>query len=165
MSILQCDNKNVASHWVLPMIPDFKDDGLLPPGVHEATLEELREKLGFTRRRRTLIDGLERALELMSGCGVRQIYIDGSFVTDKPRPNDIDGCYDVESGMDHSAMAPIWPLTHQNRVKSKELYGVGFFPADMIEAGSGQPFLQFFQQDGEGNPKGVVAMELRSEVR
>lgn len=147
------------------MIPDFMDDGLLPPGVHEATLEELREKLGFSRKRRTLIDGLERALELMSGCGVRRVYIDGSFVTDKPRPNDIDGCYDVEPGMALSHMAPIWPLTHQNRVRSREMYGMEFFPADVVEAGSGQPFLRFFQQDREGNPKGVVAMELRSEAR
>lgn len=146
------------------MIPDFTNDGLLPPGVHKATLEELREKLGFSRRRMVLINGLEGALALMFGCGVRRVYMDGSFVTDKPRPNDIDGCYDVEPGVDVSSMAPIWPLTHQNRVRSKERFGVEFFPADIIEAGSGQPFLRFFQEDREGNPKGVVAMELRSEA-
>ncbi len=92
-------------------IPDFTDEGLLLPGAHEATLEELREKLGFSRRRRDLIDGLERALTLMGGCGVRRVYLDGSFVTDKPRPGDIDECYDVEPGMDLQSMYPIWPLT------------------------------------------------------
>lgn len=147
------------------MIPDFTNGGLLPPGVHEATLEELREKLGFSRRRRTLIAGLERALALMSGGGIQRVYIDGSFVTDKPRPNDIDGCYDMVPGMTLSSVAPIWPPTHQNRLMSKERFGVDFFPADAVESGSGQPFLRFFQQDREGNPKGVVAMELRSEVR
>lgn len=147
------------------MIPDFTDEGLLLPGVHEATLEELREKLGFSRRRRDLIDGLERALTLMGGCEVRRVYLDGSFVTDKPRPGDIDECYDVEPGMDLQSMYPIWPLSHLNRAKSKAAFGVEFFPADTVEAGSGQPFLQFFQRDREGSPKGVVAMELRGEVR
>lgn len=149
----------------MDMILDFTDEGLLPPGVHEATLEELRKKLGFSRKRKELIDGLERALALMSGCGVRRIYIDGSFVTEKPRPGDIDGCYDVEPGMDLQSMTPVWPPNHSNRAKSKAEFGVDFFPADTIEAGSGQPFLQFFQKDRDGSPKGVVAMELRGEAR
>lgn len=38
------------------------------------------------------MNGLGRALELMVASGVRRVYLDGSFVTDKDRPNDIDGC-------------------------------------------------------------------------
>jgi hypothetical protein len=70
------------------VIPQFTDDGLLPPGVHQTDLEELKEKMGWSRKRRELLEGLEEALELMASCGVVRVYLDGSFVTDKDRPND-----------------------------------------------------------------------------
>ena len=77
------------------MIPRFTDEGLLPPGVHETDLEELKEKMGWSRKRRELLEGLEEALELMASRGVVRAYLDGSFVTDKDHPNDVDGCYDL----------------------------------------------------------------------
>ncbi len=72
------------------MIPQFTEDGLLPPGVHETDLEELREKMGWSRKRQGLLEGLEEALELMASCGVARVYLDGSFATDKDRPNDFE---------------------------------------------------------------------------
>gem|GEM_PF-3972618 len=41
------------------MIPQFTDEGLLPSGVHETDLEELKEKMGWSRKRRELLEGLE----------------------------------------------------------------------------------------------------------
>ena len=32
------------------MIPQFTDEGLLLPGVHQTDLEELKEKMGWSRR-------------------------------------------------------------------------------------------------------------------
>lgn len=125
------------------MLPDFTDEGRLPPGVHVATLGEVEERLGFTRRRTRLIEGLRRALVLMRGCGVERVYLDGSFVTDKPRPGDVDGCYDVGPGTDLRSMYPIWPLTPLNRERSKRVFGAEFFPADVIEGASGEPFVSF----------------------
>ena len=104
--------------------------------------------------------GLEQALGLMGACGVERVYLDGSFVTDKPRPGDIDGCYDVEQHTDLPAMDPIWFPNPVNRARSKAVFGVELFPSDMIEAYSGQPFLEFFQSDAAGNPKGIVSLEL-----
>ena len=69
------------------MIPQFTDEGL-PPSVHGTDLEELKEKMGWSRKRQRLLEGLEEALELMAACGVAGVYLDGSFVTDKDRPND-----------------------------------------------------------------------------
>jgi hypothetical protein len=71
------------------MMPQFTKDGLLPPGVHGTDLEELKERMGWSRKRRKLLKGLEEALELMASCGVVRAYLDGSFVTDKDRPNAI----------------------------------------------------------------------------
>ena len=52
------------------MIPQFTDEGLLPSGVPETDLEELEEKMGWSRKRRELLEGLEEAVELMASCGV-----------------------------------------------------------------------------------------------
>jgi hypothetical protein len=41
------------------MIPRFTDQGLLPPGVHETDLEELEERMGWSRKRRELLGGLK----------------------------------------------------------------------------------------------------------
>ena len=148
------------------MLPPFDEEGMLPPGVHGADLGELEEKMGWTNKRKALIEGLRRALELMRDCGVARVYLDGSSVTDKDRPNDVDGCYDLSEDItreDLSRLAPIFPPSPANRSKAKELFGVDFFPAAATELGSGQPFLRFFQKDREGRERGVVMIELQEE--
>jgi hypothetical protein len=145
------------------MIPEFTEDGLLPPGIYQTDFEDLEGKMGWSRRRLALLDGLESALELMAANGVMRVYLDGSFVTDKDRPNDIDGCYDLEESTtaeELEALTPIFPPSPDNRAKAKELYGVDFFPAAATELGSGQPFLQFFQKDRQGRERGVLVLEV-----
>jgi len=147
------------------MIPGFTNEGLLPPGVHETDLEELKEKMGWSRKRRELLEGLEEALELMASCGVTRAYLDGSFVTDKDRPNDIDGCYDLAEDVaaeDLRRLAPVFPPSQFNRAEAKRRFGMDFFPAAATELGSGQPFLRFFQTDREGRERGVLSVELRA---
>ncbi len=146
------------------MIPQFTDEGLLPAGVHETDLEEIREKMGWSRKRRELLEGLEEALELMATCGVARVYLDGSFVTDKDRPNDVDGCYDLAEDVttgDLKRLAPIFPPSSSNRAEAKRRFGVDFFPA-ATEMVSGQLFLRFFQTDREGRERGVLSVELRA---
>jgi hypothetical protein len=147
------------------MIPSFTDEGLLPPGVHQTGLEELKEKMGWSRKRRELLEGLEEALELMASYGVVRAYLDGSFVTDKDRPNDIDGCYDLTEDVtaeDLKRLAPIFPPSPFSRAEAKRRFGVDFFPAAATELGSGQPFLRFFQTDREGRERGVLSVELQA---
>ena len=147
------------------MIPQFADEGLLPPGIHETDLEELKEKIGWSRKRQGLLEGLEEALELMASYGVVRVYLDGSFVTDKDRPNDIDGCYDLAEDVtaeDLRRLAPIFPPNPSNRAEAKRRFGVDLFPAAAMELGSGQPFLRFFQTDREGRERGVLAVPLRA---
>ena len=74
------------------MIPEFEPStGALPPGNHPATLEQIEKGLGFTPRRRWLLKGLRAAVVAFWAVGIEEIYIDGSFCTEKPDPGDIDG--------------------------------------------------------------------------
>lgn len=42
----------------------------------------------------------------------------------------------------------------------KNKYGLDFFIANIIEAGSGLPFPKFFQVNREGEPKGILVVTL-----
>lgn len=142
------------------MIPALTEDGRLPPGIHKATLRELRDTLGWGQRRKKLIDGLEIMLRLMESCGIKRIYLDGSFVTDKDRPGDIDGCYDVPPDANLKQMFPIWPWTPPNRVMSKTMFGIELAPSRAPATPSGEPYISFFQSDELGSPRGIVLIEL-----
>ena len=83
------------SEYVLRMpIPELDADGFLPEGVHECTLEEIRHRFGAFRksdRRPQLFSRLQSFLSEAVKTGlVVAVAIDGSFVTGKAEPNDID---------------------------------------------------------------------------
>jgi hypothetical protein len=91
------------------LIPAFDPStGALPPGNHQATLEQIRMRLGFTPRRQWLLKGLRAAVEAFWAAGIQEIYIDGSFCTEKPDPGDIDG-YWVEPDVGvYDRIDPYW---------------------------------------------------------
>jgi len=62
------------------MIPEFDENGNLPPGIYWASWEEILNKFGYTEHRRKLIDGLHKGITALSEVGCKEIYIDGSFV-------------------------------------------------------------------------------------
>ena len=72
-------------------IPRLNRNGTLPKGVHRATLAELRAAFGGTSARRVeLMMALETAIERARAASVKRILVDGSFVTGKKEPRDID---------------------------------------------------------------------------
>ena len=87
-------------------IPEFTDDGLLPPGDYEVTLDELRKSILVAGPRdeaaypnwnaawrRQLVDNLEVLVRQLWQVGITEIFIDGSFAEDKDHPNDVDGYF------------------------------------------------------------------------
>ena len=75
-------------------IPVLTAAGFLPPGSHDATLAEVEAVFGRfqeTERRITLFRKLsEYIAELRSLGHAREVLLDGSFVTAKVSPGDID---------------------------------------------------------------------------
>jgi len=142
------------------MIPQFTAYGLLPRGVHPATLEEVLERFGGNERRQQLLRGLSEALYLLRSAGCQRIYINGSFVTAKERPNDIDVCWDI-NGVNPDALDPVFFDFDDGRAAQKARFGVEFFPAQIPEGLTGKTFLEFFQIDKQtGEPKGILVLEL-----
>ena len=100
--------------------------------------------------------GLESAAENLQAAGVQKIWIDGSFVTSKKEPNDVDGCWEYTERVDLGRIDPVFLA--ESRAPMKGKYGVELFPAFVIEAGSGLPFPKFFQVNRDGEPKGILVV-------
>lgn len=77
--------------------PALTAEGLLPPGVHIADLREIEQAFGRTPKRRFhLFQKLAQFEVFVRSFKLFQtIYIDGSFVTDKDDPGDIDAVLEL----------------------------------------------------------------------
>jgi predicted nucleotidyltransferase len=73
-------------------LPTFEEDGNLPPGIHQATLDEIIARFGNSnRQRQNVSDTLRHIYRLASATGhLQRFIIFGSYVTKKPAPHDID---------------------------------------------------------------------------
>jgi hypothetical protein len=80
-------------------IPPFNEDGLLPVGLHDCTFRDLDDRFGrdqwvgnrLSSQRSKLFSLFQDYLsKLRKELEVAEVIIDGSFVTAKPDPNDID---------------------------------------------------------------------------
>ncbi len=73
------------------MLPDFRADGYLPEGVHPASEAEVLFRFGSaSARRRRLALRLKRWVFLARQVSARRLFVDGSFVTAKVDPQDVD---------------------------------------------------------------------------
>ena len=75
-------------------VPALNEDGFLPPGIHDCTLDEIRGRFGafqsIDRRPRLFATLLAFVAEARASGIVVALVINGSFTTGKPDPNDID---------------------------------------------------------------------------
>jgi len=114
------------------MVPDLVDIGgpwkVLPPGVHDATMEEIEARFATTDRRRTLFSGFKDGTFVLRKAGCRTIFLNGSFVTDKLVPGDFDACWD-SLGVDSAKLDPVLLDFSNAREKQKERFKGEFFPA------------------------------------
>ncbi len=141
------------------MIPPFEQNGNLPPGIHEATWEEVVARFGTNDHRRNLLDGLRLAIKALQQVGCTTVYLNGSFVTTKELPNDYDGTWEMR-GVDMARLDPVFSDISKKRAAQKKKYGGELFPCRIR---SNKPdFLDFFQRDKvTEQPKGIVAIDIR----
>jgi Family of unknown function (DUF6932) len=115
------------------VIPHFNDDGYLPPGVYPATLEEIAERFGQeSELRQVQMDSLRWLVDLARRAGVLRIVVNGSFVTDKLEPNDVDCVLLIGPGF------PIDPLA-----EAELLAGLPFINMELVDL---EGFRQFTER-------------------
>jgi hypothetical protein len=75
------------------MIPNLNEYGLLPKGIHKATLKEIEQKFGSSSaKRKELFIGFLNLVQLLCKHkrSIKSFLLNGSFVTDKESPRDYD---------------------------------------------------------------------------
>jgi hypothetical protein len=133
------------------MIPDFNDDGYLPPGVHHATLEEITARFGQEPEiRRAQAESLGWLLELAKRVGVRRLVVDGSYVTEKWEPNDVD-----------CVLLPAVDFP-RDRVAELELRdGLPFIQLIIVDEQLFERYVQvIFATDRKAVPKGMIEVSV-----
>jgi len=142
------------------MIPAFRPDGYLPEGTHVASEAEITFRFGSTSpRRRRLALRLRRWIELARQVRAPRLMVDGSFVTAKDDPDDVDAVVllpmDFQGQVNHGADAAL-ELEHMLLNRHPE----EIFAAE--DEGDWRAWAEFFSRtrEADGRRKGLVEVAL-----
>lgn len=142
------------------MIPAFRPDGYLPEGLHAASEAEATFRFGSaTPRRRRLALRLRRWVELAREVRARRLLIDGSFVTARPDPHDVDAVVLLPADFQRQVEVGAEPALELEQMlltrRPEEIFAAED-DADWDE------WVEFFSRTREfdGRRKGLVEVEL-----
>jgi hypothetical protein len=133
------------------MIPDFQEDGYLPVGIHQATLDEVAQRFGIQSEiRQVQIESLRWLVELAVRAGALRLVVNGSFVTSEPEPNDVDCVLLIDENFPRDALA-----------EAELLDGLPFLDIEIVTQ-EGFDFLveTAFASDRHERPKGMIEILL-----
>ncbi len=138
---------HVESGYIALMIPPFTDTGVLPPGVHRATVDEVRVRFGRSSElRRVQMQSVEWMLDLARRAGITRIVLNGSFTTDILEPNDVDCVLLVDS-----------PSLNATSALEELHAGLPFLDVSIAEQPDFDYFVeQFFLRDRDQQFKGMI---------
>jgi len=144
----------------VPSIPPFRADGYLPDGLFLAPEAEVTFRFGAsTSRRRKLALRLRRWIELARQVRALRMLVDGSFVTAKESPDDVDAVvllprdFDQQFSDGNQAAMELEDMLLTRRPEE-------IFAAE--DEADWNEWVEFFTQtrEADGRRKGLVEIEL-----
>lgn len=145
-------------------VPAFTQQGILPAGVHACTFLEAEQFLCSNQRRIEIWQGLQGFLRWAQGLPKpTAVLIDGSYVTDKALPGDVDIVVDITAcnGPEQQIWFQTWSAS-QDAIKAR--FQVDFYP---FVVGHGNDFSSFFQyvRVDEALRRGISPAERKGILR
>ncbi|QFY42962.1 hypothetical protein F6R98_10340 [Candidatus Methylospira mobilis] len=145
-------------------IPQMNEKGLLPVGVHSCTLDEAESVLCWNDHRASLWCKLGDVLNEFRAQSFPRapLFVDGSYVTDKPIPSDVELLIDLRSADDLIA-GKVVLYCQRNHLRLRTDMLVDFYP--VLQGGN--DFASFFQYVGEKTActKGLEAKDKKGILR
>jgi hypothetical protein len=141
-------------------IPDFRPDGYLPEGMFLATEAEVTFRFGTAnRQRRRLVLRVRRWIHLARQIRAPRLFIDGSFVTSKAEPNDVDAVVLLPSDFEEQIYAESEAATELEGMLLTRHPEEIFAAEDEIDWSE---WIEFFSRtrESDGRRKGLVEIEL-----
>jgi hypothetical protein len=140
----------------LVMSLNFNSQGFL----HETILlsyEEFQYHFGTNSRRMDQINNALPFFRLFHSCGCQTVYIDGSFVSKKKYPGDIDICFDL-TPVDKEKISTVFPQFFEpneiGRIHRDLQCHIFYYYEDVPY------YLDLLKEDRNGNPKGLVRLDI-----
>lgn len=141
-------------------IPAFRQDGYLPEGLFLTSEAEFTFRFGTSsRKRRRLVHRVRRWIELARLVRARRMFVDGSFVTVKLEPNDVDAVLLLPDDFESQIASDFEPATELEEIlltrRPEEI-----FAAD--NEADWEEWIEFFSRTREpdGRRKGLVEIAL-----
>jgi hypothetical protein len=141
-------------------IPDFRPDGYLPEGMFVASEAEVAFRFGTAnRQRRRLALRVRRWIELSRQIKASRLFIDGSFVTAKGEPNDVDAVVLLPSDFEDQIAANSDAATEFEEMLLTRRPEEIFAAEDETDWNE---WVEFFSRtrESDGRRKGLVEIEL-----
>jgi hypothetical protein len=141
-------------------IPAFRRDGYLPEGLFLASEAEITFRFGAANpRRRRLAIRLRRWIELARAVGAIRLCIDGSFVTSKAKPKDVDAVVLLPQDFENKTLAG-----DRSALELEEML-LTRHPEEIFAAEDAQDWddwVEFFSRtrEADGRRKGLVEVTL-----
>lgn len=111
-------------------IPDLDPSGLLPPGLHECTTDEILDRFGSFQgsdRRPRLFRNLQQYISELKTAEIgKYLVVDGSFVTGTDSPNDIDVLLVLKDDFDPGVPLPPFKYNARSRRYIRQHFGLDF---------------------------------------
>lgn len=142
-------------------VPSLNDSGYLPAGDHPATWKEIEDAFTSSYGRRQLLSGLLYVVRELQAKGVKKIWIDGSFVTSKPRPRDIDVLYEVPTNEDNSTWGLLSPVRrHELKQNLRiDLWATPALQPPKLGLGNPIPLHDLWATDRDNLEKGMLFLK------
>jgi hypothetical protein len=136
----------------------LNENGDLPVGIYATTLTELAETFGrVNRERELLIQRLARIYRIAHSTNhLARFVLFGSFITDKPVPNDVDVFMVFDEAFDAS-VCEVETLLLLDHSAADSHFGASVFWLRRPAAfGGEQGIIEFWQTKRDGSKCGVV---------
>ena len=144
------------------MLPDFTDDGLLPPGIHCATLKEFEQRFVYfahSDQRFRLFEKLRELYQQARQSGIVQRFlVGGSFVAAQAEPNDFDCILILDATVVGRELRPM-EYNLVARQRARRIYG-GDVTAVVEGSTDCHEFMDLFQTTRKQGRVGMVEIEL-----
>lgn len=142
------------------------DTGLLPEGEHPLDWKSIVSLFGTSPRRQGLLQKLHELCLILKRAGVETVWLDGSFVTSKPTPNDFDMSFDLSDAA--FARLPDYPFKVKNAATRLRSHFCGDIKVEPMADGYRYhkdlwPYVKDHEHNGKaifGLKKGIVVIAL-----
>jgi hypothetical protein len=157
--ILEIDKAFNTTILLCCLIPELIDIGgpwkVLPPGVFNASLDEIKDAYAYNEHRKCLFEGFIKGFANLQNAGCQNIFLNGGFIGGAPTPTDFDVCW-LPFGVDSKKLDPVLLDFSKKREAQKKKYGGEFF-ISTAKAAPGFTYFSYFQKDKHtGKPKGII---------